>query len=75
MTEATLIKDIILLKLYRLWGSVHQYPGGKHAVVRQAWCWRSREFHALTVFWAASRRVSRPTPTVTDFLHQGHTSQ
>jgi hypothetical protein len=27
-----------------------------------------------TIFQAARRRVSKPTPTVTHFLQQGHTS-
>jgi hypothetical protein len=45
---------------------------------KQVWCWWTWEFYIL--FWrqtkdvsqTARRRVSRPTPTVTQFLKQGH---
>jgi hypothetical protein len=55
---------------------------GRMAASRQTWCWRrNRELYILiqrqpgeTVFQAARRRISKPTPTVTHFLPSNKTT-
>ena len=54
---------------------------GRMVTSRQAWCWRSRKFYIFFQRqtgedWLPDRQeetLSKPTPTVTHFLHQGHT--
>jgi hypothetical protein len=53
---------------------------GSKVASRKAWCCRSQEFSIFIkqkpgadCFQTARRRFSKPTPTVTHFLQQGHT--
>ena len=66
---------------YRFCGSVHYRHSGKHGSMQADMALEElRVLHLVlkkqektTVFQAARRRVSKPTPTVTHFLQQGHT--
>jgi len=79
MTQATLIRITFNLGLaYRFRGSVHYHQGRKHGSIQAGIALEERRVLHLVLkgnkrlSWVARRRVSKPTPSVTHFLH-GHT--
>jgi hypothetical protein len=78
MTRATLIKENISLGMaYRFRGLVHYHHGTKHGSIHTDM--ELDELRALRLYLKAAEgdcvphQVSKPTPTVTHILQQGHT--
>ena len=64
---------VIMFNPLSSWQEARQYPGrhGTGGANNSASCSECKE--EKTNFQTARRTISNPTPTVTHFLHQGHT--